>query len=97
MSQSPLCPCVRLLCSTSLHSILACQHSAKHDLSPLQGVVYTKSLQTGWKPKAKYRAMREEAHQDFRDKFHIICEGDNLPPPVCDLPCRCTNSCKACN
>ena len=47
-----------------------------------QGVVYTKSLQTGWKPKAKYRAMREEAHQDFRDKFHIICEGDNLPPPV---------------
>ena len=50
--------------------------------SPSQGVVYTKSLQTGWKPKAKYRAMREEAHQDFRDKFHIICEGDNLPPPV---------------
>ena len=51
----------------------------------MQGVVYTKSLQTGWKPKAKYRAMREEAHQDFRDKFHIICEGDNLPPPVCSL------------
>ena len=51
----------------------------------LQGVVYTKSLQTGWKPRAKYRAMREDAHQDFRDKFHIICEGDNLPPPVSPL------------
>ncbi len=52
----------------------------------LQGVVYTKSLQTGWKPRAKYRAMREDAHQDFRDKFHIICEGDNLPPPVSRWP-----------
>ena len=26
--------------------------------------------------------MPEEEHQAFRDKFHIICEGDNLPPPV---------------
>lgn len=44
--------------------------------------MYTKSLETGWKPKAKYRAMSEEAHQLFRDKFHIICEGHNLPPPI---------------
>lgn len=47
-----------------------------------QGVVYTKSLETGWKPKGRYRAMSEEAHQLFRDKFHIICEGHNLPPPI---------------
>lgn len=48
----------------------------------LQGVVYTKALETGWKPTAKYRGMTEDDHQAFRDKFHIICEGHNLPPPV---------------
>lgn len=48
--------------------------------------MYTKALETGWKPKAKYRVMSEEAHQLFRDKFHIICEGHNLPPPIPNFP-----------
>ena len=60
--------------------------------------MYTKSLQTGWKPRAKYRAMREDLHQDFRDKFHIICEGDNLPPPVSAWPTLLfVASCQNCN
>jgi hypothetical protein len=87
--------------------------------SPLwQGVVYTKALHTGWKPKLQHRRMTLQQHQDVsvtvaarslscsssvapsclaclqcapqnvvpcmqvRDKFHIICEGDNLAPPV---------------
>ena len=48
----------------------------------LQGVVYTQKLNTGWKPPALIRAMTEDQHQAVRDKYHIIVEGDNLPPPA---------------
>lgn len=98
----------------------------------MQGIVYTKALNTGWKPKLKQRLMSAEEHQEVRpasvtheafqgmcpgnwrrhhqhislrafawdplrayretcvalqvrDKFHIICEGDNLPPAVADF------------
>jgi len=50
-----------------------------------RGIVYTKALNTGWKPKLKQRLMSAEEHQEVRDKFHIICEGDNLPPAVADF------------
>lgn len=50
-----------------------------------KGIVYTTALNTGWKPKLKHRLMSAREHQDIRDRFHIICEGDNLPPPVTDF------------
>ena len=48
----------------------------------LQGLEYTKSMVTGWKPPAKIRRLSEDDHQAVRDKFHIITEGDHLVPPV---------------
>ena len=47
-----------------------------------QGVEYTQSIATGWKPPARIRRLSEDDHQAVRDKFHIITEGDLLVPPV---------------
>ena len=49
---------------------------------PAQGVEYTTSMTTGWKPPARIRRLKEDDHQAVRDKFHIIAEGDLLVPPV---------------
>lgn len=37
---------------------------------------------TGWKPPVRIRHASEDAHQDIRDKYHIITEGPNLLPPI---------------
>lgn len=46
---------------------------------------YTQSMKTGWTPPSKFRKMSEEEHQLIRDKFHIVCEGAHIPPPIPDL------------
>ena len=48
----------------------------------LQGVQYTQSIPTGWKPPVKIRHATEDEHQEVRDKYHIITEGPNLLPPI---------------
>ena len=47
-----------------------------------KGIEYTHSIVTGWKPPLKYRHRREERHQKLRQKFNIICEGKDIPPPI---------------
>lgn len=47
-----------------------------------QGFRYTESLKTGWTPPSHIRAMTEEDCATFRKKWHIICEGVDLPPPI---------------
>ncbi|RXK42320.1 ATP-dependent RNA helicase DDX41 [Tremella mesenterica] len=47
-----------------------------------QGTVWTDSLKTTWTAPWFIRNMSQEEHEAVRDKYHIICEGDNLPPPV---------------
>lgn len=48
-------------------------------------VKYTRCLETGWTPPTRYRHMNEEERQAIRDKYHIICEGANIPPPILSL------------
>ena len=48
----------------------------------LQGVQYTQSIPTGWKPPVRIRHATEDEHQEVRDKYHIITEGLNLLPPI---------------
>ena len=50
-----------------------------------QGIVYTRSLATGWKPPLAIRQLSDGQAQELRDKFHIIVEGDNLLPPIDDF------------
>lgn len=51
-------------------------------LISMQDVVYNQSMKTGWKPPAKIRKLPESEHEGVRQKFHIIVEGTDLPPPV---------------
>lgn len=46
---------------------------------------YTRSLSTGWKAPLRIRRLSEDEAQDIRDRFHIIVEGDHLPPPIIDF------------
>ena len=50
-----------------------------------QGVEYTRSLRTGWKAPLRVRRLSEDEAQDIRDRFHIIVEGEHLPPPIIDF------------
>jgi ATP-dependent RNA helicase DDX41 len=45
-------------------------------------VSYTKSMETGWKPPTHIRAMTDAECDDVRDKWHIIVEGEEIPPPI---------------
>ncbi|KAI3436811.1 hypothetical protein D9Q98_006221 [Chlorella vulgaris] len=51
-----------------------------------KGISYARATNTGWKPPLKYRLMSDDEHQKVRDQFYIICEGDNLPPPIPSFP-----------
>lgn len=50
--------------------------------NPAQGVIYSQAMRTDWKAPGKVRRLAEAERQEIRDKFHIIVEGSDLPPPV---------------
>jgi len=47
-----------------------------------KGVVYTHAVETGWKPPAQLRAWTAEQCESVRKQWHIIVEGENIPPPI---------------
>ena len=51
----------------------------------MQGITYSRSLSTGWKPPLKLRKQSAEQAQELRDRFHIIVEGQHLLPPILDF------------
>jgi ATP-dependent RNA helicase DDX41 len=50
-----------------------------------KGIIYTEPLKTGWKPPLRLRRMPLAKANDLRRKWHIIVEGDDIPPPVRDF------------
>jgi len=46
------------------------------------GVEYTESMATTWRPPPHIRALDEVDHQSTRDKWHILVEGEDIPPPI---------------
>ncbi|KAM3256564.1 hypothetical protein ACQJBY_049168 [Aegilops geniculata] len=51
-------------------------------------ITYTEPLRTGWKPPLRLRRMPRQKADELRRKWHILVEGDNVPPPArdfCDL------------
>jgi len=59
------------------------------DLKPLRsvseiakGVTYTDSIRTGWRPPAHVRNMSPEECDAIRRKWHILVEGEDIPPPI---------------
>ena len=46
-----------------------------------QGIEYTQRLNTGWKALASVRKRRPSENDAIREKFHILVEGSDIPPP----------------
>lgn len=47
-----------------------------------KGIEYKESLKTTWVPPRFIREKSEEEHMATREKYHILIEGDDLPPPI---------------
>ncbi|CAN1145036.1 DEAD-box ATP-dependent RNA helicase 35 [Linum perenne] len=48
-----------------------------------KGITYTDPLLTGWKPPLDIRRMSKKKRCDaIRKQWHIIAEGDDIPPPI---------------
>ena len=43
---------------------------------------YTKALETGWKPPVRVRGMTQAECNMIREKWHILVEGVDAPPPI---------------
>ena len=47
-----------------------------------QGVTYTEPLKTNWRPPKQSRHLSEVQRQKILKKYHILVEGENIPPPI---------------
>ena len=47
-----------------------------------QGIKYAEPLKTSWRPPRHIREMSEEKVTKIRKKYHIIVQGQDVPPPV---------------
>lgn len=47
-----------------------------------KGITYTEPLLTGWKPPLRIRRMSKKACESLRKQWHIIVDGDDIPPPI---------------
>ncbi|KAH7877781.1 P-loop containing nucleoside triphosphate hydrolase protein [Lentinula edodes] len=52
------------------------------DLELAKGIQYTESLKTSWRPPKYIRDRTEQEHQRIREKYAIIVEGEDIPPPI---------------
>ncbi|KAK7689183.1 DEAD-box ATP-dependent RNA helicase 35 [Cerrena zonata] len=61
---------------------IASRRKLASDLELAKGVQYTESLKTSWRPPRFIRERSDEEHRKLREKYHIIVEGQDLPPPI---------------
>ncbi|XP_047078876.1 DEAD-box ATP-dependent RNA helicase 35A-like [Lolium rigidum] len=47
-----------------------------------KGITYTAPLRTGWKPPLRLRRMPRADADELRRRWHILVEGDDVPPPA---------------
>ncbi|CAH8257019.1 unnamed protein product [Arabidopsis lyrata] len=47
-----------------------------------KGITYTEPLLTGWKPPLHIRRMSNKQRDLIRKQWHIIVNGDDIPPPI---------------
>lgn len=47
-----------------------------------QGVQYTESLKTSWRPPSRILTMSPKRHDRVRRKYKILVEGEDVPPPL---------------
>ncbi|KAI0653202.1 DEAD-domain-containing protein [Cubamyces menziesii] len=61
---------------------IAARRKLASDLELAKGVQYTEPLKTSWRPPKFVRDRTEEENRRIREKYHIIVEGEDLPPPI---------------
>ncbi|KAJ8585221.1 DEAD-domain-containing protein [Rhizopogon salebrosus TDB-379] len=61
---------------------IASRRKLASDLELAKGISYTDSLQTSWGPPKYIRERTEEQHRRLREKYHIIVDGEDIPPPI---------------
>ncbi|KAF4615329.1 hypothetical protein D9613_002844 [Agrocybe pediades] len=47
-----------------------------------KGIQYTEPITTSWRAPRYIRERPKEQDQKLREKYHIVVEGDNIPPPI---------------
>ncbi|KAL3628211.1 DEAD-box ATP-dependent RNA helicase 35 [Castilleja foliolosa] len=47
-----------------------------------KGITYSDPLITGWKPPLPIRKMSRKSYDAIRKQWHIIVNGDDIPPPI---------------
>ncbi|KAJ6611794.1 P-loop containing nucleoside triphosphate hydrolase protein [Mycena sp. CBHHK59/15] len=52
------------------------------DMELAKGISYTESLTTSWRPPRYIRERSKEQHERLREKFHILVDGEDIPPPI---------------
>ncbi|GJE97052.1 DEAD/DEAH box helicase [Phanerochaete sordida] len=61
---------------------IASRRKLASDLELAKGVQYVEPLKTTWRPPRFIRERTEEQHRRLREKYHIIVEGEDIPPPI---------------
>ncbi|KAH7907968.1 P-loop containing nucleoside triphosphate hydrolase protein [Hygrophoropsis aurantiaca] len=61
---------------------IASRRKLASDLELAKGISYTDSLKTSWRAPRYIRERSEEQHQRLREKYHIIVDGEDIPPPI---------------
>ena len=66
-----------------LHLVMAAKAGGLASAKELAtGVRYTESLRTDWRPFARHRAMTPARAAELRKQWHIVVEGEDVPPPL---------------
>ncbi|KAG8766106.1 hypothetical protein FRC15_006571 [Serendipita sp. 397] len=47
-----------------------------------KGIQYTEPMKTSWRPPRYIRERSAQKNAEIREKYHIIVEGDDIPPPI---------------
>ncbi|KIJ17227.1 hypothetical protein PAXINDRAFT_112075 [Paxillus involutus ATCC 200175] len=61
---------------------IASRRKLASDLELAKGIQYSESLKSSWRPPKHIRERTEEQHLRLREKYHIIADGENIPPPI---------------
>ncbi|KAG1883098.1 P-loop containing nucleoside triphosphate hydrolase protein [Suillus subluteus] len=61
---------------------IASRRKLASDLELAKGISYTDSLTTSWRPPKYIRERTDEQHRRLREKYHIIVDGEDIPPPI---------------
>ncbi|KAG8944874.1 DEAD-box ATP-dependent RNA helicase 35 [Tulasnella sp. 424] len=64
---------------------IASRRKLVSDLELAKGIQYFEAMKTSWRPPRFIRERTEEEHNRIRQKFHIIVDGDDIPPPIPDF------------